>query len=75
MHSNPENKTQLYIAYTDEDKRNPLCLEGQQKANADINMLNPYATIGVCYTPKEIKVGRRKFWYTPFHEVNNPILT
>jgi hypothetical protein len=37
--------------------------------------VNPYATIGICYTPNSaVKLGRRRFYYTPFFEQNNPIL-
>ena len=39
-------------------------------------MINPYATIGICYTPPtERTYGRRRYWYTPFFEQNNPIMT
>ena len=69
------DKLLSYCQYTNNDAKNAPCMQGQQKANEDINMLNPYATIGICYTPKDYKLGRRRFWYTPFHEVNNPILT
>lgn len=37
--------------------------------------INPYATIGICYTPQQITYGRRRFYYTPFYEQNNPIIT
>lgn len=36
--------------------------------------MNPYATIGICYTPTSITKGRRRFYYTPFFEQNNPII-
>lgn len=37
-------------------------------------MVNPYATIGLCYTPAEFNSKRRRYWYTPFFEQNNPIM-
>ena len=36
-------------------------------------MVNPYATIGLCYTPSEINPRKRRFWYTPWFQQNNPI--
>jgi hypothetical protein len=39
--------------------------------------VNPYATIGICYGQdlSQPKLGRRRFYYTPFFEQNNPIMT
>lgn len=37
-------------------------------------MVNPYATIGICYTPSSYDSNKRRFWYTPFFEQNNPIM-
>ena len=37
-------------------------------------MVNPYATIGICYTPDTIDPKKRRYWYTPFFEQNNPIM-
>lgn len=37
-------------------------------------MVNPYATIGICYTPATVDPKKRRFWYTPFFEQNNPIM-
>ena len=37
-------------------------------------MVNPYATIGICYTPASVDPKKRRFWYTPFFEQNNPIM-
>ena len=39
-------------------------------------MINPYATIGTCYTPpKEKTFGKRRYQRTPFFEQNNPIMS
>lgn len=39
-------------------------------------MVNPYATISICYTPTSKKTNqkRRRYWYTPFFEQNNPMI-
>jgi len=37
--------------------------------------VNPYATIGICYTPTSIPYNKKRFWYTPFFEQNNPVMT
>ncbi len=41
-----------------------------------VEMVNPYATTGICYTPdKMTNVNRRRFYYVPFHKRNNQKLS
>lgn len=61
--------------YDDTDSTNPSCIRGNQIADQSVVQVNPYATIGICYTPKTIKLNRKRFYYTPFFEQNNPKLT
>lgn len=60
--------------YNDSDTYNPTCIKGNQLADDSVVDINPYATTGICYTPASTKPGRRRFYYTPFFEQNNPIM-
>lgn len=40
-----------YCDYTDSDTHNPSCIKGNQLADDTVVNVNPYATIGICYTP------------------------
>lgn len=76
-HYGPETDRLLSnCRYTYDDGKIIACLLGQEQANDDVGFVNPYGTTGTCYTPKgQFKGTRRKLWYTPFHQVNNPKIT
>ena len=63
-----------FCEYTDADDKNPACLQGQLLADKATELLNPYATTGICYSPSSSRKGGRRFRYVPFYKRNNPII-
>jgi hypothetical protein len=66
--------------YDESDSTKPTCLQAEKLADNAVDGVNPYATIGLCYG---IPAGehiisarthpRRRYYYTPWFEQNNPL--